>query len=206
MSVSAGVRLVQPEDVATLAPVFARAFSTDPPMSWIFQDPSTRTDKLQVLFTGALEKVFIPHGHSYTTADLAGGALWAPPGKWRTPDEAVAEMSPVLAEVCTAEEIDRLLTFFALSEDNHPADEEHWYLGVLAADPARQGQGVGSACMRPTLEHIDAEGTPAYLESSNERNVPLYERHGFRVTGIYDLPRGGPSLWTMWRDPRPRPA
>lgn len=43
--------------------------------------------------------------------------------------------------------------------------------------------------------------SPAYLESTNPRNVSLYERHGFAVTGSIDLP-GGPSLSAMWRDPR----
>jgi hypothetical protein len=32
--------------------------------------------------------------------------------------------------------------------------------------------------------------------------VPFYERHGFRVTGEVSIPRGGPTLWLMWRDPQ----
>jgi hypothetical protein len=30
---------------------------------------------------------------------------------------------------------------------------------------------------------VDAEGLPAYLESSNPRNISFYERHGFEVVG-----------------------
>ena len=33
------------------------------------------------------------------------------------------------------------------------------------------------------LEIVDADHLPAYLESPNPRNVSLYERHGFRLTG-----------------------
>ena len=36
--------------------------------------------------------------------------------------------------------------------------------------------------------------------SSNERNVPFYERNGFKVTGTHDFPRG-PRLFEMWRNP-----
>ena len=43
---------------------------------------------------------------------------------------------------------------------------------------------------------------PAYLESSKEKNVPLYERNGFKVTEVYTVPNGGPPIWLMWRDPR----
>ena len=33
--------------------------------------------------------------------------------------------------------------------------------------------------MRRTLDRCDAEGAPAYMEASSERNAALYERLGF---------------------------
>ena len=65
----------------------------------------------------------------------------------------------------------------------------------------QQGKGVGTALLRPVLEHCDAEGIPCYLESSKERNVPFYRRHGFEVVEEVSLPDDGPMLWTMWREP-----
>lgn len=194
------VRPATEEDVPTLADVISRAFTNDPPMSWVFRDPETRVDRLRVLFSGALTELFLPAGHLWTTTEVAGAAVWQPPGQWRTSDEEVERLTPPLAEAFLPEELDRFLTFIGMIEDRHPDDPEHWYLEVLAADLDRQGQGIGSACMRPVLDRADAEGLPAYLESSNLRNVPLYERHGFRVTDTVDLP-DGPSLWLMWREP-----
>ena len=55
--------------------------------------------------------------------------------------------------------------------------------------------------MHPALETLDAEGIPAYLEASTVRSRALYERHGFEVTGEFNLPSGGPPLWQMWREP-----
>jgi hypothetical protein len=56
--------------------------------------------------------------------------------------------------------------------------------------------------MQPVLEQCDTEGLPAYLESSKEKNIPLYERYGFKVTDELRLVKGGPPLWPMWREPR----
>ena len=60
-----------------------------------------------------------------------------------------------------------------------PAD--HWYLAFLGVETARQGQGLGSILMKQSIRHVDEQGMPAYLESSNPQNIPFYQRHGFEV-------------------------
>jgi hypothetical protein len=52
------------------------------------------------------------------------------------------------------------------------------------------------------LARLDAEGLPAYLESSNARNLTLYWRHGFRVREELRLAPRGPSMWLMLREPK----
>jgi ribosomal protein S18 acetylase RimI-like enzyme len=66
--------------------------------------------------------------------------------------------------------------------EHHP-HEPHWYLPVVAADPNWIGQGLGALLMKHALRRCDEEGIAAYLESSNPRNISLYERHGFRIVG-----------------------
>ena len=51
------------------------------------------------------------------------------------------------------------------------------------------------------LRSCDEDGVAAYLESSKERNIAFYARHGFRVTEEVRMPKG-PPVWLMWRDPR----
>jgi ribosomal protein S18 acetylase RimI-like enzyme len=55
--------------------------------------------------------------------------------------------------------------------------------------------------LRAVLDEADKTGTPAYLESSNERNLSLYERHGFKVVEAMKLLGKGPTVWRMWREP-----
>jgi GNAT superfamily N-acetyltransferase len=82
----------------------------------------------------------------------------------------------------------------------HPK-EPHWYLPILAVEPLAQGKGLGSALMRHALEVADDAGVPAYLESSNPRNIPLYLRHGFEVLGEIQI-GAGPRVTPMFRHPR----
>jgi hypothetical protein len=52
-------------------------------------------------------------------------------------------------------------------------------------------------------EICDRDGVLAYLESSNLRNVPLYERHGFEAMGTIQA-GGSPTIVPMLRKPRKR--
>ena len=57
--------------------------------------------------------------------------------------------------------------------------DPHWYLPWLGVDGARQGAGLGADLLRQCLMRVDADHSPAFLETPNPRTVPFYERHGF---------------------------
>ena len=80
-------------------------------------------------------------------------------------------------------------------------DVPHWYLVLLACDPAWQRQGHGSALLAPVLRRADEEATPVYLETQKQENLPWYRRHGFEVVEEITA-RGCPRMWAMRRDPR----
>jgi ribosomal protein S18 acetylase RimI-like enzyme len=96
----------------------------------------------------------------------------------------------------------QVLRAFNEIEKRHPT-ESHYYALAIGVDEGQQGKGVGTLLMNEMLAQADAAGMPSYLESTNERNNPLYERLGFEVTETIVLPHGGPRMWCMWRKPRP---
>src|SRR5260370_4515182 len=81
----------------------------------------------------------------------------------------------------------------------HPK-EPPWYLPLIGIDPARQGKGLGGALMRHATDICDRDGVLAYLESSNPRNIPLYERHGFGILGTIQA-GGSPVITPLLRKP-----
>ena len=96
--------------------------------------------------------------------------------------------------------IGRALTISGILEKHHP-DTPHYYLFAVGVRPEHQGKGLGGSLLREGLKRADAEGALAYLENSNPKNTPLYERHGFRVTAPVALPSGAPPLLSMLRAP-----
>jgi GNAT superfamily N-acetyltransferase len=194
------MRRANSEDLPALARMLARAFRDDPVARWSCPPERLRPGVLE-RFHGTRLRQLLAHNEIWTSDELACAALWAPPQRWRTTwqeDLAIArcvERPRLVARVPLA------MVGLLGVEREHPREPPHWYLAVLGTDPPAQGHGLGSATLRPVLEQCDADGVGAYLESSKERNIDFYARHGFRVTRELRLPFG-PKVWPMWRDPQ----
>ncbi|HMC52379.1 MAG TPA: GNAT family N-acetyltransferase [Acidimicrobiales bacterium] len=195
----AQVRKANEADVGRLAEALTRAFADDPVMCWLFPSDQRRRRMLPRFFSANLRISLLPHDEVYTTTEVAGGALWNPPGTWRLGPRQVLRLSlPMVRAI--GPRIRIATRALGVIERHHPK-EPHWYLAVLGTEPGMQRRGVGSALLTPVLDRCDADGLPAYLESSKESNIAFYARHGFEVRGHVDLP-SGPRLWPMWREPR----
>jgi ribosomal protein S18 acetylase RimI-like enzyme len=193
-----------PNQVRDAAQVLARAFHDEPGWLWILPCESRRMQAMP-WFMEAWAKYCSKHGEVYTTAGkVEGAAFWLPPGKY--PQSFVGMMLAGLMLVplkfgWTA--FGRVMASLGYYERLHKrlVPRRHWYLPTLGVDPPRQGQGIGSALIRPVLERADAEGVFCYLETETERNLIFYRKHGFEVAAEDDLPRGGPHFWVMRRKP-----
>jgi GNAT superfamily N-acetyltransferase len=192
------VRIAGPEDAAEVGRVLADGFAEDPVMGWVFNEPD-RGRKLKVFFGFVAREALVPLGATYVLPGAC--ASWTPPGTPEWSEDRSQRFNQSMSRACTAADMERLGILGAGMEEHHPAGEL-WYLGSIATVAEARGRGLGSALLHASLQPVDADGLPAYLESTNPRNTTLYERHGFRATGTVELP-GGPPLTTMWREPRP---
>ncbi len=187
------VRTATHEDVEPIAAALARAFDDDPVARYGLPSDRRRPGQLRRFYVQRLHTL-LREELVFCDEDRRGAALWAPPDGWRTP----------LSELLRTRIVTWRLPLFLVGgmrvEHRHPR-EPHYYLAILGVEPAAQGEGLGSRLLQPMLDRCDREGVPAYLESSKERNLDFYARHGFRVTGEVRLALG-PTLWFMWRDPR----
>ena len=97
----------------------------------------------------------------------------------------------------------RMSTFLARMHDLHHSvmAGDHWYLFFIGVEPECQGRGIGGALLGPMLAHASHELIPCYLETFLARNVPFYQRHGFKVVVEGTLPESGLAFWTMRREP-----
>lgn len=178
------VRRASSADRSRTTEAVVDAFAHDPVVRWFFPDDATYPARATAFF-GFLFDVRLEVDGIWITDGGEAAALWSPPGpaalEWedRGWDDVMSAFMP--------EEVARCDQWDAAVAPHHP-DTPHWYLGVLATAPAHQGQGLGPAVAQPGIEAAAAVGLPAFLETGVERNVELYERMGFVVTGVIDAP------------------
>lgn len=182
-------------DQSTVIGILTLAFSADPMARWSLPDPAKYLATFPSLATAFGGNAF-EKGTAYMAGSNAGAALWLPPGA--TSDEK--SLKAIFNDVA-GDDVKREMQFiFEQMEKFHPT-EPHWYLPMIGVDPMSQGTGVGSALMGEALKAVDLDGLIAYLESSNPKNIALYQRFGFEVIG--EIQSGSsPVLRPMLRKPR----
>jgi ribosomal protein S18 acetylase RimI-like enzyme len=187
------IKQASSKDIPNIIDTVALAFTADPFVRWIYPDPNqylSHIHKLAILFAG---KAF-DHGTVHYVEGYRGTALWLPPDIHPDEDALVAHMNNSILEPSR----EAVFAVFEQMEESHP-DESHWYLPVLAVDPAQQNNGYGSRLLEYANKMFDKERIPAYLESSNPRNISLYKRHGYEV--ITEIPAGDSPVTPMVRQP-----
>jgi GNAT superfamily N-acetyltransferase len=192
------------DDIPDLVEMLVRAFVDDPVASFMFCREQKRARALATFFSIQLRQDYLNHGEVWTTADRSGAAIWGPPSKARPGLRELLHVFPLLRELLPPGHMREALKALFVVESHRPK-MPHWYLATLGTEPSLQGRGVGTALLAPVLERADANGEPAYLESSKERNVPFYARFGFEVTKELRAVDSAPPIWIMWREPRPEP-
>jgi ribosomal protein S18 acetylase RimI-like enzyme len=193
--VRAGVQQTAPENRDCSSKTLTLAFATDPVMRWVYPDGFDYLVHFPALVEGYGGKAFDRESAQHLDG-FTGAALWLPPGV--SPDEE--PFVDFLKRTLEPRKFQVALNIFEQMGNAHPT-EPHWYLSLIGVDPGHQGKGLGSVLLGAMTERLDREGLPAYLESTNVRNLTIYERFGFERHGVIQVD-DCPPLFPMFRPSR----
>jgi ribosomal protein S18 acetylase RimI-like enzyme len=190
--------------------MLSRAFQDDPLFGAYFPDASERERRLP----NCMEFIVrdgIRFGEVHATSPgLEGVAVWFPSDSgqitkwWRVFRNAGRGIS--YGFIIGWKAVRRQIPIYKHSSSMYQrlAPERHWCLSIVGVDPVCQGKGHGGGLLRPMFARIDREGLPCYLETENEKNLPMYQRYGFRVLEESQIPGTETASWAMLREKPPR--
>lgn len=197
-TITPALRLAGPADTDHVADLIADAFDHMPVIHYLVPDPNRRQPISKAWYKLYVEHAISGAGQVVMTEDGSAAAVWFDrTGEAREPDDYEKYLADLAGDYLPRfQRLDRQMDI------HHPTDS-HWHLLFLAVHPDRWRHGLGSALMRYTHSRLDAEGTAAYLEATNEQNARLYRRHGYQnmnpstIAVTDDIP-----LHRMWRPAR----
>lgn len=171
------------------------AFGADPAARWMYPSPQQYLRDFPN-FTRTFAAKASDSETIYYSNRYSGAAFWFPP-QTEPDSEAIGVF---LQQTISEQHQEEVFAVFEQMENYHP-HEPHWYLAILGIEPTQQKKGYGSALMKQVLASCDRDGTIAYLEASNFRNIPFYEKQGFEVIGKIQAGES-PTIFPMLRYPR----
>lgn len=190
-------------DTAPIGELLGRAFCDNPGMrATLGEDRGLRLQRALRLLRGLTATAaragrveVVRAGGQAVAASLSYAPGEAPRGLALAPTAvAVFASGPACAR-----RLLRLETFLR----THHLRSPHYFLAILGVEPAMQGRGFGSLLLRALSQRADAAGLPCYLETDQEKNVRIYERHGYRVLSEHVLEElSGVRFWLMQRPPQ----
>lgn len=186
-------------DTEAMVATLSDSFSNDPMMNWVIPPAAIYPDYFRLL----IREVYLPRGMIHVDQDRRAVALWLPPKErlQMAPRSALLKLTMQLLQHGGLRAMYRIRQQSLIFSRQLPR-EPHYYLQFIGCRREDQGRGLGSALLEQGTRICDEQNMPAYLESSNRLNLPLYERHGFEVVDEKTLGRKGPTAWFMWREAR----
>ena len=204
MSGPPAIRIARWEENAANAAVLTDAFVDEAGLNYWLRQGAAKERARRRFFDAVVADAVHPQRTLWVAeadGERVGAAVWLSPGQKAFDFSFLQELAlaPLMLSIAGIGGMQRGFALADKLSEYHPR-APHAHLVFLGVAAAAQGRGVGSEILKQTLAPLDAAGTVAYLECSTERNAALYARHGFEISGEFDLP--GLHMWAMTRQPR----
>ena len=200
---SAGLYIVQKNDLDRLADVAADAYRDYPLHNWLTKgkyDEEASKLIMQITLRTMTEDAVI----YADSEEINGFAVWLPfgfTGSKTLPFLMNGGLKLIFHSGLGI--IGRLLTYenYAMNLKKEFTDNYDWYLYNLSIKKDSQGKGIASKLLRPMLNFCDNEKMVAYLETNKETNVGLYHHYGFNLMREELIPKTPVTHYAMVRHP-----
>ena len=196
---------LEPSQIYQASEILGNAFSEDPIFHYIAPEKHLAKNDFIRCFCQTTLRYTQLYKHTYTTSgNIQGVATWMPPG--HSSDNILQMLQSGILTLpfkLDWKKLGRVMSFVWASEQLHKRHmpKPHWYLALLAVAPNSQRKGIGGILLEPILKQADSQGLPCYLETSTEKAVRFYQKHGFDIIWSGELLKNSPYWWAMKREP-----
>jgi GNAT superfamily N-acetyltransferase len=165
--------------------ILAQSFDDNQSVNYISKQDKKRKERIRKLMAYSFEICF-SYGEVFLTENKKACALILYPDKKKTTLKTIFLDAQLIYSCIGIENIKKALTRETKIKQLQPKDlmSYLWFIGV---DPEYQNKGIGSVLLNDIIEDSDHKERPIYLETSTLKNLPWFQKFGFRIYNELDL-------------------
>jgi ribosomal protein S18 acetylase RimI-like enzyme len=179
------MRRASSEEKDLIVEILTQSFESNQSVNYIVNQDEKRLERIRVLMDYSFDVCSL-FGDVFISDDKKACALIVYPDRKKTNLKAALLNLKLITQCIGIRNARKTLAREALIKKTQPNEPMTylWFIGVSLAD---QNKGIGSRLLSRVIEHSNQLKKPIYLETSTVRNLPWYQKFGFRIYSEHDL-------------------
>ncbi|MBD1424062.1 GNAT family N-acetyltransferase [Sphingobacterium arenae] len=168
-----------PNDKTLITELLAKSFEKNLSVNYIIRQDEKKAHRLRVLMEYSIKMCSL-FGEIWLSNDKKACALVLYPHKKKTTFATIYLDVKLALSAIGISGIGKAIKREAMIKKKQPK-EKMAYLWFIGVNPLYQHLGIGSNLLKEVLANATKNGLPVYLETSTQKNLPWYQRFGFRI-------------------------
>lgn len=173
------MRKAEAADKNLIIDILSRSFETNQSVNYIIKQGPARAKAIRALMDYSFEVCSL-FGDVWLSDDRKACALVLYPQQKRTSLKAIVLDIKLIINAVGLSGVKKALNRESRIKAKQPK-ESMAYLWFIGVEPAEQHKGIGSKLLQELLKDAQTKALPVFLETSTEKNLPWYERFGFKI-------------------------
>jgi len=159
--------------------ILAESFNDNQSVNYIVKQDQKRNQRIKRLMAYSFDVCYL-YGKVFLTEDKSGCALILFPDKKKNNLKSILLDIKLIVSCIGISNIKKAMKLESKIKELQPK-KLMYYLWFIGVDPDQQNKGIGSSLIKEVIEEAHSQQRPVYLETSTLKNIPWYEKFGFKI-------------------------
>lgn len=173
------------QDKQLIVDILTRSFENNRSVNYIIKQDNKRIKRIRNLMAYSFD-VCYSFGEVFLSDNKKACALIVYPDKKRANLRSILLDIKLILFSTGLSNIKKAMDREAKIKKFHP-ENLMYYLWFIGVDPGDQNRGLGSDLLKEVIKEGESIHRPVYLETSTLKNIPWYEKFGFKIYNELDL-------------------
>ena len=172
-------------DKSLIVNILAHSFYENKSVNYIIKQDSKRAQRIKGLMEYSFDMCY-SFGEVYLSDNKKACALILFPDKKKPNLKSVFSDFKLIVTCVGFSKLFKAMKRESKIKKLHPK-ELMYYLWFIGVDPNDQNKGIGTALIQEVIAEGLSKQRPVYLETSTLKNIPWYEKFGFKIYNELNL-------------------